>query len=69
MTFFVNGGIQQPSHEAAKEIDREFAPNTAIAIAVENALSDVFEEGKRRGEIDERVALIVGYEFSATLDE
>ena len=68
MAIFVDRGIQQSSHETAKEIDREFAPNAAIAIAIENALRDVFEERKGRGEIDERVALIVGYEFSATLD-
>ena len=69
MTFFVDGRIKQSSHKAAKEIDRQIAPNTAIAIAVEDALSDAFEQRIRRGEINESVALVVGYEFSAALDE
>ena len=69
MTFFVDRGIQQSSHDAAKEIDGELAPDAPVTIAVENLLRDVFEEGIRGGEIDERVALIVGYEFRAALNE
>ena len=43
----------------------QLAPDAAVAIAVENLLRDGFEQWIRRGEIDELVALIVGYEFSA----
>ena len=56
-------------HKTTEQMDRKFTPNTAIAIAVEDFLCNEFEEWMRRREIDERVALIVGYEFSATLDE
>ena len=60
---------QHATHEATKQIDRKFTPNASIAIAVENLLRNEFEQRMRGGEINERVALIVGYEFSATLDE
>jgi hypothetical protein len=66
---FVDCRIDHAAHEAAKEIDGELAPNASIAIAVEDLLRDLFEQWKRGGEIDECVALIVGYEFSAPLDE
>ena len=39
------------------------------AITIEQLLRDLFEKRIRCGKIDEGIALIVGYKFSATLDE
>jgi hypothetical protein len=50
-------------------VNGQFTPNAAIAIAVEDLLRDRFEERIRCGEINERIALIVGDEFGAPLDE
>jgi hypothetical protein len=50
-------------------MDRKFPPNTAIAIPVEDFFGNEFEQWMRGREINKRVALIVGYEFSAALDE
>ena len=69
MTIFVRSRIEDTAHESAKQIDRKLTPNTAVAIAVEQLLRDLFEERIRGREVNERVALIIGYEFSATLDE
>ena len=65
----VDGGIENTPDETAKEMDREFTPNAAVATAVENLLRNGLEQRIRRGEIDERIALIVGDEFRTTLDE
>ena len=48
---------------------RKFTPNAAIATAIEDLLRNEFEQWMRGREVNECVALIVGYEFSATLDE
>jgi hypothetical protein len=50
-------------------VHRKLAPNSAIARAVENLLRDDFEQRMRSREIDERVALIIGYKPGAALDE
>ena len=50
-------------------MDRKLTPNTAIATTVEDSLRDELEQRMRGREIDERVALIIGYEFRAALDE
>ena len=69
MIVFIHCGVEQATNQAAEKIDREFTPNAAIPRTVENVLGDVFEQRIRGCEINELVALMVGYEFSAALDE
>ena len=69
MTILIDSRIKNATNESAEQINGQFTPNAAIAIAVEQFLCDLFEQRIRRGEIDECVALIIGYEFSAALDE
>ena len=69
MTILIDSRIENAADESTEQINRKLAPNAAIAIAVEQFLCDLFEERIRRGEVDECVALIIGSEFSAALDE
>jgi len=69
MTILIDSRLQNATHEPAKQVNGKLTPNAAIAIAVEQFLRDLFEERIRRGQIDKCVALIIGYEFSAALDE
>ena len=56
-------------HKTAKEIDGKFAPNAAIANAVEHALSDEFEQRMGSSEVEKSIRLACGDELSATLDQ
>jgi hypothetical protein len=50
-------------------VNRQFAPNSAIAIAVKDLLRNRLEQRIRRTQIDKRIATILGDEFGAALDE
>ena len=65
----VDGRIQNAADEAAKKMNRQFAPDAAIAGAVEDLLRYGFEQRIRSGEVDKRIALIVGDELGAAFDE
>ena len=69
VALIVNGGIENAVDKAAKQVHRQLAPNAAIAHAVEDLLRHCFEQRIRGGEVNECIALIVGDEFGAALDE
>jgi hypothetical protein len=69
LAIFVFSRIEHATNKSAKQVNRQLAPNTSIAIAIEKFLCDLFEQWVRRSEVNESVVLVVGYEFSATLDE
>lgn len=69
MAILIDSRIEHATDESTKEINGKLPPNAVVAIAVKQLLRDLFEEWIRRGKVDERVGLIIGYEFSAALDE
>jgi hypothetical protein len=69
MTILIDSRIKNAANQSTKQVNRKLTPHAVVAIAVEQFLCDLFEERIRRCQIDECVALIIGYEFSAALDE
>ena len=64
----ISGCAQNPSHETAKKIYRQFIPDAAILNAVEDPLSHQFEKWMRGREVKKPIGFPVRNKTGATLN-